>query len=183
MQYIAAASIMLLYHKFNDDVIDGKKSRRFLMYAIESGFKKAKRDYPKIEEEISTTMQSLLSLEKSNCSSWDILDDKFSSIMMKVIIHMPIEDDFLEIRAKIAKHVAAWVYWFDMLQDIEEDKKEGNFNIANYYTEDETRQQITSLLESHLVEATTLCELLPYSDNVAIVKNIVEYGLPKQMIV
>jgi len=181
LKYLAAVSIILQYHKLNDDVIDGKKTRKYLMWAIESGYKRAKNEYPEIDNRIKITMDKLLFLESENSTEWDILDNCFSQILYDIFAFSPKQDSFTEIRCIISKHVAAWVYWFDMIQDYEEDRKEGNYNTILYFEEKYAKDKITTLLMNHLSEAETLCELLPFSDEVAIIKNIISVGLPQQM--
>ena len=182
LQYIAAVSIILQYYKLMDDVMDGKKSRRFLMYAIERGYKKAKNDFPEIEEKIASAMRQLAKLEGAKCKDWEELGMCFPNILYDILLCSPEPDEFIEIRGQLSRHVAAWVYWFDMLQDLDEDKKEGNYNtILLYEDEADTKQKVVKMLVYHLSEAETLCDLLPCTDEIAIIRNIVTAGLPKQM--
>lgn len=183
LQYMAAVSIILQYHKLHDDVIDGKKSRRHLMSAIEKGYRRAKADFPAIEEKVAEIMSRLVDLEKSKCTDWDILEACFPSILYDVFTLAPEKDDFVEIRARLSRHVASWVYWFDMLQDLEDDRKENNYNaILLSNNESSAIEHIHQRLLHHIAQAEELCDLLPCTDNAMIVKNIVTLGLPKQMV-
>lgn len=70
-----------------------------------------------------------------------------------------------------------------MLQDLEEDRKEHTFNaILLHEDEDSAISRVKALLIMHITEAEALCELLPYTDNMAIIQNIVANGLPRQML-
>lgn len=181
LRYWAAVSIILQYHKLYDDVIDGKRSRRFLIYAIENGYKKAKNDYPDIDKIIKETMNRLQELEKKNCTDWNVLDSCFPDIMLNTFLCSTHPDEFTSIKGQIAKHVASWVYWFDMLQDLDEDRKDNNYNILLYLPEAETKEKIHQLLIDHLCAAEKLCNLLPFSDEVSIIQNIIGLGIPNQM--
>lgn len=182
LQYMAAVSIILQYHKLKDDFIDGKRNRRFLMKAIERGYRKAKEDFPEIESRVAATMVRLVELENKKCTDWETLDRCFSNILYDVFICAPEKDAFSEVRGRLSRHVAAWVYWFDMLQDLEDDRKEGAYNsILLHENEPEAIKHIHELLIKHIVEAEALCELLPYSDEIEIIRNIITVGLPKQM--
>lgn len=183
LQYMAAVSIILQYHKLHDDVIDGKKSRKAFMGAIERGYIKAKEDFPEIEEKVASAMARLLELEQAQCKDWETLEGCFPNILYDVFLASPEKDDFAEIRGRLSRHVAAWVYWFDMLQDLEDDRKEGNYNTILLH-EDEAAaiSHIHDMLLEHIAKAEELCDLLPCTDDVMIIRNIVTLGLPKQMI-
>lgn len=183
LRYIAAVSIILQYYKLKDDVYDGKKSRRVIMRAIERGYKKAKGDYPEIEEKVSSAMSRLVELENNKCTEWDVLEQCFPNILYNVFICSPEKDEFTEIRGQLSQHVAAWVYWFDMLQDLDDDKKAGNYNTI-LLCKDETsaKKQVQQRLFNHLAEAEKLCDILPCTDQVMIIRNIITLGLPRQML-
>ena len=182
LQYMAAVSIILQYHKLHDDVIDGKKSRKYLMGAIEKGYKKAKADFPDIEGKVASAMEKLVELEGAKCKDWDALGMCFPNILYDVFLCAPEKDEFAEIRGRLSRHVAAWVYWFDMLQDLEDDRKEGNFNVILLHEDEASaKDKIVSLLIHHIGAAEELCELLPYTDEATIIRNIVTLGLPRQM--
>lgn len=109
MQYIAVVSIILQYHKLNDDVIDGKKSRKHLMYAIEKGYKKAKAGFLEIEDKVASAMAKLIELECEECRDWDSLGMYFPNILYDVFLCAPEKDEFAEIRGRLSRHIAAWV--------------------------------------------------------------------------
>lgn len=183
LQYIAAVSIILQYHKLHDDVMDGKKSRKYLMGAIEKGYKKAKTDFPEIEGKVASAMERLVALERAKCKDWDTLAMCFPNVLYDVFLCAPEKDEFAEIRGLLSRHVAAWVYWFDMLQDLNDDRKEGNYNIILLYEDEQSAiTHIHELLLRHIADAEELCDLLPCTDETMIIRNIVEIGLPKQMI-
>lgn len=183
LQYMGAVSVILQYHKLKDDVFDGKKSRKLLMYAIEDGYRKARADYPEIESKISDAMRHIVALEQRRCTDWDLLDHCFSDILYQIFHCAPRKDEFSDIRAQISRHVAAWVYWFDMLQDLDEDRKNHTFN-ALLLHEDEASafSYVHEILIKHITDAEELCELLPYTDNMSIIQNIIKTGLPRQML-
>lgn len=183
MKYCAAISIMLQYQKLNDDVIDGKKSRRIIRRAIRKGFLRAKKDYPGTEALIAAAMEELLGLEKEQCTDFERLETSFCSIFERMLLEAPYSDSYMTIKAEISYHVSAWVYLFDMLQDVEEDRKTGNFNVLLIKEETKTREELIERLIMHLERAEALCGVLPYNDNTAILTNIITLGLLRQMLV
>ncbi|MBR5020995.1 MAG: hypothetical protein IKY17_05135 [Oscillospiraceae bacterium] len=183
LRYMGAVSIILQYHKLLDDVHDGKGSRRFLLRAIRKGYRKAKADHPEIERRIADTMAKLQELEQRQCGDWEQLDRCFPQILYDIFDCAPIRDEFTQVRGMLSRHVAAWVYWFDMLQDLEQDRHDGSYN-AILLQGDEARAvaKVRELLYQHLADAEALCDLLPYSDETEIIRNIVTMGLPGQML-
>lgn len=181
LQYISAISIILLYYKLQNDVQDGERLKAFFMGVITPGFKRAVADFPQIHDSIASSMQSLYSLESQKCSSFIALERCFATCFSDMFLLAPVEDEFSTVRAKIAYHVAAWVYLFDMLQDLEKDRKSNDFNAILLQMDEETgKAEVLQLLSAHIAKATELIELLPYSLNIPIMKNIVSLGLPLQ---
>lgn len=182
LQYCAAVSIILQYQKLQDDVIDGKKGRRLIQLAIQKGFMRAKHDYPEIEASISESMAALLDLEKESCNDFEMLEASFCSMFSNMFYNAPYRDEYADIKAEIAYHVAAWIYLFDMVQDYEEDRKTGNFNVLLIKEPGAARNELNNRLIMHLEKAEQLCGVLPYNDNTAIIQNVITLGLLRQMV-
>lgn len=184
LQYIAAVSVMLLYDKLQNDVQDGEQGRRPLMKAVWPGVQKAAADFPEARATVAAAMQRLSALERECCSAFETLTQCFAGCFFQLLQLAPEQDEFAAIRAEAAYHVAAWVYLFDMLLDVEEDRRMHTFN-AILLQEDEAhgRMEVARLLHAHLEQAETCLERLPYSSNLPILQNIVSLGLPLQMAV
>lgn len=182
MKYISAISIILLYYKLQNDVRDGERFKAFFMGIISPGYKKAVADFPEINCKIAFSMQTLYGFENQKCSSFTMLEQCFASSFSDMFLLSPVEDEFALIRSEIAYHVAAWVYLFDMLQDMEKDRKSKDFNaILLQLNEDSGKAEVEELLTAHIAKAVELLDLLPYSPNIPILKNIVSLGLPLQV--
>ena len=182
MLYISAISVMLLYHKLENDIQDGERLKRLAQRLIVRGYKKALSDYPVIGERISCAMENLYRLENERCSDFATLERTFSSSFADIFTCAPNCDVFTTLRAQLAYHVAAWVYWFDMLQDVEMDRLSGDFNaILLQENELEARTEILNLLDRHIDQAHDILEMFPYNENTPIVKNIILLGLPMQV--
>ena len=146
------------------------------------GYKKALSDYPVIGERISCAMETLCRLENEQCSDFATLEHAFSLPFADIFTCAPDRDVFASLRAQLAYHVAAWVYWFDMLQDVELDRSSGDFNaILLQENETDARAEILDLLDGHVRQAHDILNMLPYNENTPIVKNIILLGLPMQV--
>ena len=152
------------------------------MRAVWPGVQKAAADFPEARETVAAVMQRLTCLERENCAAFETLTQCFAACFSQLIQLAPEQDEFAAIRAEAAYHVAAWVYLFDMLLDVEEDRKMHTFNaILLQENEAHGRMEVTHLLRSHLEQAEACLERLPYSSNLPILQNIVSLGLPLQM--
>lgn len=181
LQYISAISIILLYYKLQNDVQDGERFKSLFMGIISSGYRQASADFPEIHNKIASSMQTLYCLEKQKCSSFTDLEHCFASCFFDMFTLAPVGDEFASIRAQIAYHVAAWVYLFDMLQDLEKDRKHGDFNAILLQSNEEAgKAEVIEMLTAHMFKAAELMDCLPYSFNVPILQNIVSLGLPLQ---
>lgn len=182
LKYIAAISVILQYYKLQNDYFDGEKKKRYMLYAIYKGYKRASSDFPNIEARVKTAMDELYALEKDKCSVFTDLETCFSSMFFDFFASYENADDYKEIRGKLAYHVAAWVYWYDMYADIGKDRKSGDFN-AILLQEDvsEGKQWVWERLLYHLDSAEKMLNLTPYNDNISILYNIVTLGMPMQM--
>ena len=181
LKYIAAVSVMLIYYKCQNDYYDGDNKKKMVMTAIKSGYQKAKRDYPEVDIIIAEQMNKLYQYEKENSTDFEALDDCFADIFYKIFTTRYMSDEYDEVRGRISKHVGAWVYWFDMLVDYDDDKKHGDYNALVLSDNAASRQKIMSYLNYHLSEADRLINILPYTDNIEIVRNVIQFGLPYQM--
>lgn len=182
LKYVAAVSVILLYYKLQNDFYDGEKKKKFLMNAIDSGYKKAAMDFPEIDKAISDGMANLYELENNKCADLKTLEKCFCSMFSKVFEFTSSEDEYASLKGEIAYHISAWVYFFDMLQDLEKDKEKGDFNpLLLAESEQQAKKVIIEMMTSHVARAEDLLNLLPYNDCTAIVGNIISLGIPSQM--
>ena len=181
IDYAAAASIILQFQKLKNDVIDGEKRKRFAMYAIDSGYRKAAKKYPDMDNTIDEALKQLYVLEGNKCTDYAVLQDYFAGMFHSIVSAAPANDELLDIKGKLVYHVAAWIYLFDMLIDMEKDEKSGDFNAILLNGGKDAQDAVCEILATHINDAEQLSRFLPYSDEVAIIQNIISFGLPSQM--
>lgn len=186
LNFWAAVSVLLQYQKVEDDVIDGNAKMKLLLYLLKKGYLRAKRLYPNVAELVEHQLLELHIFETKNCTDLAQLQECFARIFKDIIQYLPDEsEDMKKILGEISYHVAAWVYLLDMYDDREKDRKEHNFNpllqenfAMNHIT---TKEMISNLLIQHMEAAKTWLQILPYSDETAILENIFDFGMPTQM--
>lgn len=186
LKLLAAFSVILQYHKVKDDVVDGDVKKKLLYPFLKKGFSKAKNKYPIISNIVEFQMQSLLELEKENSTDLAKLEKCFADMFIKVLKLLPdTDEDQKAVLGKIAYHIAAWVYFIDMYDDREKDKKTGNFNpllnTAVFGKDEQIKNRLCDILITHIEMAKKLSSVLPYTDSTPIIENVLYYGMPEQM--
>ncbi|MBE5743675.1 MAG: hypothetical protein E7358_03045 [Clostridiales bacterium] len=141
---LGATNVILAYLKLSDDVIDENKGaiRRSI---IKSGYKKAKKLYPKIDEIVINGYDELRKLEKANSDSIDIVCHPFSVIMQDVSTEI-FKDKATENTKNLFYALGKWIYLIDALDDYDKDVKKGSFNVLyNAYK----CESFSSLVNNH----------------------------------
>jgi len=77
---IASLNIILAHYKLNDDVMDNGKGRLKRSF-FKSSYKRAKKSEPKLDYVVNKRYAQLISYEKDNCDSIDIVSDPFGCMM------------------------------------------------------------------------------------------------------
>lgn len=180
--YVAALSIAFLAYKLENDVNDGDRKKRLTLQLIRPAYKKVKKDYPQIVSFLEANVLALYQLEKDKCTDFARLESTFASSFRDIVANAPFPIDDGEIKGIIAYHMAAWLYWFDMIVDLEQDRKSGDFNAILLSPDEKTATaHVLDLVFLHMHKAEQASELLTYNENTAIIRNIVTIGVPMQM--
>lgn len=132
---IVSLNIMLAYHKFTDDIIDGEGFfKRFLRFVIlKRAYRRAKGFMPRADQIITEKYGELRALEEGNERSIDRVSDCFAS-MMEGLCRELLEESSCEDMERLFYNVGKWIYLIDAIDDLDKDKKAGRYNpfIAAY---------------------------------------------------
>ena len=186
---IGAMSVLMLYHKLSDDVIDGGGiKKRFLRVFLKRGYKRAKKTHPVFDEIIVSQYNKLRELEKINCDSIDRVADTFAVMLTKLAAEI-LKDKNCEEMESVAYNIGRWIYLADAADDLEDDFKKKNYNpfLAAY----KDFENITSFMEKHYneIEFAMLCSSskiregvnsLKFNFNIDLISNITERGIPNR---
>ena len=124
---LACINTLLAYYKVTDDVYDNGKGR-FKRLVLNSGFKRAKKKFPMIDEIISARYEELRALEKRGEKSVDMVADPFS-ILLAEISDETLGEYKTENTRKLFYAVGKFIYLIDALDDYDKDLKKGNYNV------------------------------------------------------
>ena len=124
---LACINTLLAYYKVTDDVYDNGKGK-FKRLVLNSGFKRAKKKFPMIDEIISARYEELRALEKRGEKSVDMVADPFS-ILLAEISDETLGEYKTENTRKLFYAVGKFIYLIDALDDYDKDLKKGNYNV------------------------------------------------------
>ncbi len=129
--FTCAASVIMLYYKLCDDVRDMGAIKSFLRRSyrliIKKAYKRAAREFPQIEKIVSDMDSSQVKSEKAG-SAVDAAAEPTAVALGKLCALLSNDDVNRRVLQRIGYCVGKWVYLADALDDMEEDKKRGNFN-------------------------------------------------------
>ena len=193
LDYCSAASAILNYQKVLDDLNDekgAKKLRAALLYPfVAHSRKKAIKNNPdllSLDRSISKKLEELSALEKSECVSVDTPAACFGDILGE-IMSFGYEGSDARIAFELGRHVGAWIYVADALDDMREDAKKGRYNpLLKLYGGKIPNQDELSLIydatKNKLFAAESAFDLIDTDDEGIknILSNILYLGIPKK---
>ena len=193
LDYCSQASAILNYQKVLDDLNDekgAKKLRALLLRPfVAHSRKKAIKGSPALREldtKISEKLSELCELEKSDAVGVDAPAACFGEILGE-IMSFGFDGADQRITFELGKHIGAWIYVADALDDMLEDSKKGRYNpILKLYggripNEDEI-SLIYDATKNKLFSASDAFDLIDINDEGIknILSNILYIGIPKK---
>lgn len=131
LKFTASMTMIMFYHKVKDNISDSsffKKLAMILLLPFASiKYKKAKRFYPDLADEIANCMKKQAETEKSNTASIDIAAHQSADALGKILKYDKKENQNELYR--FGYLIGKWVYLVDAADDIEDDLKDKSFNV------------------------------------------------------
>ena len=125
---LALSNVILSYLNLMDDVLDEKSlKKRLALMAIKRPYKKAKKLFPEMDEQIKKYYFELTDLEMHNCTVFDKVCHPFaelSRVFAKVILGDKANEYILDLCYNLGK----WIYLIDALDDLDKDAKKKSYN-------------------------------------------------------
>lgn len=132
MKKAAALSVITAFYKLKDDIRDGgagKKIRSYLVYPFFARWrKKAAQRYPEYEKAVSEMSAMQEQVEEDQMCHIDMAAEPTAKMLAK-IMELQAENDFEKrVFFELGYHLGRWIYFIDAADDLEKDRKDGNFN-------------------------------------------------------
>lgn len=177
LEYAADMNVLLTCFKCRDDWKDEKKADKAVYAAaLNKAYDELKKKYPDKILRIEKQFDTLSKAENANLDDIDFLSGCFGKILAEVFLYA--EDAWEGSVRTIGFMLGKFVYILDAYDDVEKDKKKGNFNPFIKKAEnpgfDEWIRDILTLTAS---ACAAEFEKLPIIENVEILRNILYSGI------
>jgi len=189
VEFASDINILLAYYNLKDKWQDEKKLSGPIGTAVlRKGFRRVKRKYPVLVDEVNKELSFLVKLEKESTGYMDEASEPFSRIM-QIIFSFP-ETDEKQKKALgwIGYNLGKWIYLLDAYDDLEDNIKSGAYNplLTQFqYKREESVQDFRDRIREKtyfnliytLSEMEKAFSLLDVKKNKSILENIVYSGL------
>lgn len=181
----AAAAMIMLYYKLNDNIADEKGFKKIGYKLIKPFFssarKKASKKYPKIEGIVSAYIENQTRLESKNCSNLDEISDPTAKALSQILMLCSDDNTQKRILDRIGYCIGRYIYLLDAACDLEKDIKNNSYNVLKEgYTgkfKDYIEEKVLPQLYFCINEAAAAFELLEIKKYKTILGNIIYLGL------
>ncbi|MDR3021664.1 MAG: DUF5685 family protein [Clostridiales bacterium] len=188
---IADISVLLAYHKTQDDEQDGEKLKSKVgQFLFKKAYLKAKVLSPQMDQLIVTSLKELDSVQRDSDASIDKLAHPFANLIKQfaVVLCGQKTGDNLE---RLCYNIGKFVYLIDALDDLNEDIKKGTFNPflhcfglnqqskAHFLIEN--KLQVEYCLNITINRCIEAFNNLDFYQSYSVLKNIIHLGLRYKM--
>lgn len=184
MDLAADESIILAYWKLRDSIADSsfweRQGARILSWMLRRSYRRAEQACPEYARTVESCLDELHRLERVQSPSLDRTADTFARILSAAAPQTG-ESARDRAMAQLLYHVGRWIYLLDAWDDLEEDRKSGNYNpISARFpgAEEENRAYMRTTLRHSRNLCSSALELLDLGSWQSVVENIVYLGLP-----
>lgn len=189
VQYASDMNILLAYYNLKDKWQDEKNLIGPAgMLVLQRGFRRVRRKYPSLVQDIQNELENLRKLEQQRCECMDEASEPFAGLMRKVFEFAGNEKAEREALGWVGYNLGKWIYLMDAYEDLEDNIKSGAYNplLAHFHYEKQEdvrafrqriREKTEFILFYSLSEMEKAFSLLDLHKNREILENIVYQGL------
>ncbi len=180
LELSAASAMIMLYYKILDNIDDEKGIKKLGFMLLRPIFsrahKKAARKYPQIEEIVSAYISKQNELEKENCADLDTVADPTARAMAQILSLCSEDEAQKRVLDRLGYCIGRYIYILDAACDLEEDIKNGSYNVLKHEHGD-IFERVSPRLYVCINEAAKAFELLDIKKYQHILGNIIYLGL------
>lgn len=175
--YGADMNLLLSYYKCLDDWEDERKvSKKAMALSLRNKFRKAARRYSAKERFIQEKMERIHHCEEQHCQDIDEVSGYFGEIMAEIFVYR--QDEWEADLRRMGFFLGKFIYLMDAYEDVEKDRKTGNYNVFSQQFEEEGfEQRAGNILSMMMAECSRAFERLPIVDNIETLRNILYSGV------
>lgn len=180
--YAADMNILLSYYNLLDDWEDEKKtSRLVLAKLLEKPYQRIAKKYPRQHQAVLRYLEHLKQCERFRERNPDLPAGYTGELLGEIFVWK--QDEWKNSLFHMGYHLGKFIYLMDAYEDLEKDKKSGNYNPLSFYfaekkmEESKREQTCYQILRMVIAEAAKEFERLPILKNSEIIRNILYSGV------
>lgn len=180
LELCAALTVLLAWHKSDDDVRDENKwSSRLIQAMLGSSRRKAAKRFPEYDQIIGEELENLRIFEAGDPDP--AAAEIFGRLLQRVFTRAAeLVTDRQEIREGIGRFgfdLGQWIYLLDAIDDLPDDCNNKSWNPFSRLEISDARESATTALTKLEQEMDRTAALLPYQRDAGLLANIVLQGL------
>lgn len=176
-EYAADMNILLTYYNLQDDWTDEKKLSSLTMAAtLKKSCTEIANHYPAQAAAVKQYMERLAACEKAQITELDTAAGYTGEMLGEIFACR--DDEWAASLRKIGFYLGKLIYLYDAFEDLEKDKKSGNYNpLLSCQMSPDFDENIRNILTMMAAECAREFEKLPILINVDILRNILYSGI------
>lgn len=176
-EYAADMNIILTYYHLKDDWQDERKWGSLLgFHALGKKARKAAAQYPRQHRAMQRELRALEKIESAGIHNIDEAAGCFGRLMEEILVYR--EDMWEKDLRRMGFFLGKFIYIMDAYEDLEKDKKEGNYNpLENLSGREDYEERCRDILCMMIAESSAAFEKLPCLQDVDILRNILYAGV------
>lgn len=182
LEVVADESVILAYWQLRDKVRDEGfwpgLGARLICGLYWFCYRRAARRQPGFNHTVAQQLAALHRLEDENCPSLDQPADAFATLLRAAV---PPSGDEAHDRtmAQLLYHLGRWIYLIDARDDLQQDRRKGNYNPIHLRFGDQPCDEDLTLTLNHSQRLIcSACSLLDLGQQEGLVENVIYLGLP-----
>lgn len=175
-EYAADMNLLLAYWKYIDAERDKERSlQAHLAGRLKKAYEGISAKYPKQTENVESALAQIWEMEERK--EYDV--DGLCALSGKMLgtVFAPKDDFFAPVLEEIGNGLGKFVYLMDAYEDYERDTKKGRFNPLNVLQGPGFDELIRDSLTGMLSETCEAMDLLPLSQDLELLHNVVYEGV------
>lgn len=176
-EYAADMNLILSYYHLLDDWEDEKKPAALFGTAVlKRRVRKAVREYPRQSRVIRQELKKLTECEKRAEKNLDEPAGCFGRLMEELFVYK--QDVWEDSLRELGFFLGKFIYILDAYDDLEKDKKEGNYNpLKEMSGQKDYEQRVREILCMMIADCTAAFERLPCLEDADLLRNILYAGV------
>lgn len=175
--YVADMNVLMSYYHLVDDWKDERKIQsKAYASLLSKNVSSIKKRYPQKAAAIEAGLNELSSYEQANEDSIIKVSQSFGKVLAEVLTYK--DDEWKTNLQNLGMALGQFIYIMDAYDDLEKDKKTGNYNVLKGYEKEEDFDIfVENILKAHMTVVAREFEFLPIIENAEILRNIIYSGV------